>query len=71
MKHFVFTRHMWLVDAENSSRPQASTLLITGIPRRYLTENALAELFSALPGGVRKVWLNRCDISAGFHRNAY
>ncbi|RPD56035.1 DUF221-domain-containing protein [Lentinus tigrinus ALCF2SS1-6] len=59
MKHFVTTRQRWLIEPKNSSSPQASTVLITGVPRRYLTESALTALFSHLPGGVAKVWLNR------------
>lgn len=59
MQHFVVTRQKWLIDPRNAQSAQASTVLITGIPQRYLTEAALTELFSVLPGGVRKVWLNR------------
>ncbi|EKM59100.1 uncharacterized protein PHACADRAFT_169556 [Phanerochaete carnosa HHB-10118-sp] len=59
MQHFVVTRQRWLIDPRNAKSAQASTVLITGIPQRYLTEAALTDLFSVLPGGVRKVWLNR------------
>ena len=59
MRHFVVTRQRWLIDPRNAKSAQASTVLITGIPQRYLTEAALTDLFSVLPGGVRKVWLNR------------
>ncbi|KAI8969798.1 DUF221-domain-containing protein [Trametes punicea] len=59
MKHFVTTRQRWLIDPENASSAMASTVLITGVPRNYLSETALRNLFSHLPGGVRKVWLNR------------
>ncbi len=59
MKHFVTARQKWLIEPENASSAMASTILITGVPRNYLTEAALAKLFSHLPGGVRKVWLNR------------
>ena len=59
MGHFVHTRQRWLIDPANSSTAQANTLLVTGVPQRYLTEAALKTLFSYLPGGVAKVWLNR------------
>ncbi|KAI0751951.1 late exocytosis, associated with Golgi transport-domain-containing protein [Irpex lacteus] len=59
MKHFVLTRQRWLVDPVNANLAQSNTLLITGIPQKYLTEAAIKDLFSVLPGGVRKVWLNR------------
>ncbi|KAL7277352.1 hypothetical protein ACG7TL_009211 [Trametes sanguinea] len=59
MKHFVTTRQRWLIEPEIASSAMASTVLITGVPRNYLSETALRNLFSHLPGGVRKVWLNR------------
>lgn len=59
IKHFVLTRQRWLVDPANANLAQSNTLLITGIPQKYLTEAAIKDLFSVLPGGVRKVWLNR------------
>ncbi|EJF57403.1 hypothetical protein DICSQDRAFT_183264 [Dichomitus squalens LYAD-421 SS1] len=59
MKNFVTVRQKWLIDPKNASSPRASTILITGVPRRYLSESAIAQLFSHLPGGVAKVWLNR------------
>ncbi|KAH8113941.1 DUF221-domain-containing protein [Phellopilus nigrolimitatus] len=59
MRHFITTRQQHLVDAEHSATAQANTILITGIPTKFLTERALKQLFSHLPGGVRKVWLNR------------
>ena len=59
MKHFVLTRQRWLVDPANANMAQANTLLITGIPQKYLTEAALMDLFNVLPGGIRKIWLNR------------
>lgn len=59
MRDFVTTRQRWLIAPENATSAQANTVLITGIPQKYLTEAALTDLFSVLPGGVRKVWLNR------------
>ncbi|KAL1946280.1 hypothetical protein VTO73DRAFT_15407 [Trametes versicolor] len=59
MRHFVITRQRWLMKPENASSPMRSTVLITGVPQDYLAESTLTKLFSHLPGGVRKVWLNR------------
>ncbi|KAH9939550.1 DUF221-domain-containing protein [Amylocystis lapponica] len=59
MNHFVSVRQRWLISPANTSHAQANTILVTGVPQRYLTEAALTNLFSHLPGGVRKVWLNR------------
>lgn len=59
MSHFVTVRQQYLISKDHSTSTQASTILVTGVPRRYLNENALIKLYSRLPGGVRKVWLNR------------
>ena len=59
MKHFVTLRQRWLIDPVNAASAKASTVLVTGVPRRYLTESAIMNLYSHLPGGVAKVWLNR------------
>ena len=59
MSHFVTVRQQYLISEDHSKSTQASTILVTGVPRRYLNEHALHKLYSRLPGGVRKVWLNR------------
>ena len=59
MGHYVHVRQQYLTNPSHSSTAQARTVLVTGIPQKFLTESALAGLFSHLPGGVRKVWINR------------
>ena len=59
MSHFVTVRQQYLISKEHSTSAQASTILVTGVPPHYLNEQALAKLYADLPGGVRKVWLNR------------
>ncbi|KAG9118704.1 hypothetical protein FRC07_006657, partial [Ceratobasidium sp. 392] len=59
MRNFVSRRHRHLVDPVHSRSAQANTVLITGVPRKFLDEAALAQLFQHVPGGVKKVWLNR------------
>lgn len=59
MRDFVVLRQRHLVDPIHSASAQANTLLITGVPRKFLDETAIAKLFAHLPGGVKKVWLNR------------
>ena len=59
MAHYVRVRQHYLVSPAHSSTAQACTVLVTGIPPKYLSESALTHLFSHLPGGVRKVWINR------------
>jgi calcium permeable stress-gated cation channel len=59
MSHYVRIRQDYLVSPEHSSTAQARTVLVTGIPPKYLSEAVLTRLFDHLPGGVCKVWLNR------------
>jgi calcium permeable stress-gated cation channel len=59
MVHYVDVRQQYLVSPAHSSTAQARSVLVTGIPPKYLTESALTRLFDHLPGGVRKVWINR------------
>jgi hypothetical protein len=59
MVHYVHVRQQYLVSSSHSSTAQARSVLVTGIPPKYLSESALTRLFGHLPGGVRKVWINR------------
>ncbi|CAA7269965.1 unnamed protein product [Cyclocybe aegerita] len=59
MRHFVFTRQQHLMERIHAKSVQANTILITGIPTKYLTQDALYKLFNGLPGGVKKIWINR------------
>ncbi|KAF8882504.1 hypothetical protein CPB84DRAFT_1838177 [Gymnopilus junonius] len=59
MRHFVITRQQHLIERSHSKSVQANTILITGIPKKFLTQDALFRLFNELPGGVKKIWINR------------
>jgi hypothetical protein len=59
MQHWLVVRQRFLVSKHHSKSPQASTVLITGIPKEYMDEKRLEMLFSSLPGGVNRIWLAR------------
>jgi len=59
MRHYVKVRQEYLVSQAHSSTAQACSVLVTGIPPKYLSELSLTRLFNHLPGGVRQVWINR------------
>ena len=59
MGHYVHVRQRYLINPSHSSTAQARVVLVTGIPPEYRTESSLTGLFSHLPGGVDKVWINR------------
>ncbi|ORY32218.1 hypothetical protein BCR39DRAFT_523325 [Naematelia encephala] len=59
MQHWLVVRQKYLISPHHSKIPQANTVLITGIPKEYLDEPKLEQLFSRLPGGVKRIWLVR------------
>ncbi|KAG6918385.1 hypothetical protein DXG01_014786 [Tephrocybe rancida] len=59
MKAFVIKRQQHLISPAHAKSVQANTLLVTGIPAKYLSKDALYNIFNDLPGGVKKVWINR------------
>jgi hypothetical protein len=59
MSNFITMRQHFLISPEHASSVQATTVLITGIPAKLLSEAALLQMYSHLPGGVKKIWLNR------------
>jgi calcium permeable stress-gated cation channel len=59
MAHFLAKRQEHLVNPVHARSVQANTVLITGIPPDYISVRALTRLFGNLPGGVKKVWINR------------
>ncbi|KAG6900296.1 hypothetical protein C0993_000269 [Termitomyces sp. T159_Od127] len=59
MKAFVLKRQQFLVSPAHAKTTQANTLLVTGIPAKYLSTEALYNTFNDLPGGVKKIWINR------------
>jgi calcium permeable stress-gated cation channel len=59
LRLFIVTRQRHLISPAHSSTPQANTVLVTGVPSQYLSIHSLTHLFSHVPGGVRRVWLNR------------
>ncbi|SPO25985.1 uncharacterized protein UTRI_03350 [Ustilago trichophora] len=59
MSKFIKLRQDFLVSPKHAQTAQAKTVLITGIPNELLSEKKLRAIYSQLPGGVAKIWLNR------------
>ena len=59
MAHFIIKRQQHLINPVHSKSVQANTLLVTGVPSKYLTREVLLKLFGELPGGVNRIFLNR------------
>ena len=60
MRIFIHERQQFLVSPEHAASAQANTVLITGVPLRFLSEHALKKLFEFMPGGVAKVQFFFC-----------
>ncbi|WRT66942.1 uncharacterized protein IL334_003907 [Kwoniella shivajii] len=59
MQHWLVVRQRHLINPSHSKLAQANTVLVTGIPKHFLDEEKLEQLFQHLPGGVKRIWLNR------------
>lgn len=59
MKVFVRVRQDWLTTAEHRLRASANTVLVSSIPEKWLTEEALRGLFDVFPGGIKNIWLTQ------------
>lgn len=66
MARFITIRQQHLIAPHHASSVQATTVLIMGIPAKYLSEQALLKLYNHLPGGVKKIWLNRYPCNCAF-----
>ncbi|EON66470.1 hypothetical protein W97_05568 [Coniosporium apollinis CBS 100218] len=58
IRRFVRLRQFWMTSPHHRIRASATTVLISNIPRKWLTERALRDLFDAY-GDVRNIWINR------------
>ncbi|KAH9908757.1 DUF221-domain-containing protein [Xylariomycetidae sp. FL2044] len=59
LRVYIKIRQDWLTTAEHRLRASATTVLVSGIPDKWLSEEALKGLFDVFPGGIRNVWLTR------------
>ncbi|RKF72024.1 Uncharacterized protein RSN1 [Golovinomyces cichoracearum] len=59
LRIYVRVRQDYLTSAEHRLRASATTVLVSAIPRKWLTEEALTSLYDVFPGGIRNIWINR------------
>ncbi|KAL2023425.1 hypothetical protein VTK56DRAFT_2782 [Thermocarpiscus australiensis] len=59
LRVYIKIRQDYLTSAEHRLRASANTVLVSSIPNKWLTEEALRGLFDVFPGGIRNVWLTR------------
>ncbi|KAK2841539.1 hypothetical protein FQN49_006156 [Arthroderma sp. PD_2] len=56
---YIRLRQSYLTSPQHRLRASATTVLVTSIPSKWLSVDALDTLFDVFPGGVRNIWLNR------------
>jgi hypothetical protein len=59
LRVYIKVRQDYLTSAEHRLRASATTVLVSSIPRKWLTTEALAGLYDVFPGGIRNIWINR------------
>ena len=59
LRGYIRVRQAYLTSPQHRIRASATTVLVTGIPRKWLTLEALNGLYDVFPGGIRNVWINR------------
>ncbi|EIT78590.1 hypothetical protein BDV35DRAFT_347459 [Aspergillus flavus] len=59
LRNYIRLRQAYLTSPQHRLRASATTVLVTAIPERWLTLDALDSLFDVFPGGVRNIWINR------------
>jgi hypothetical protein len=56
---FIRLRHEFLLSPYHSKLAQAKTVLITSVPKELATEADLRQLFSFVPGGIKRIWMHK------------
>jgi hypothetical protein len=59
LRSYIRVRQAYLTSPEHRIRASATTVLVTGIPAKWLTIQALDGLYDVFPGGIRNIWINR------------
>jgi hypothetical protein len=59
LRVYIKVRQDYLTSAEHRLRASATTVLVSAIPRKWLTAEALGGLYDVFPGGIRNIWINR------------
>ena len=59
LKGYVRLRQAYLTSPQHRLRASATTVLVTAIPAKWCTFEALNGLYDVFPGGIRNIWINR------------
>ena len=56
---YIRLRQAYLTSPQHRLRASATTVLVTSIPPKWFTFEALDGLYDVYPGGIRNIWINR------------
>ncbi|KAL9595258.1 MAG: hypothetical protein Q9219_006562, partial [cf. Caloplaca sp. 3 TL-2023] len=59
LRGYIRLRQSYLTSPQHRLRASATTVLVTAIPRKWCTYEALEGLYDVFPGGIRNIWVNR------------
>ncbi|KAL8710808.1 MAG: hypothetical protein Q9220_004611 [cf. Caloplaca sp. 1 TL-2023] len=59
LRGYIRLRQSYLTSPQHRLRASATTVLVTAIPRKWCTHEALEGLYDVYPGGIRNIWVNR------------
>ncbi|KAG8532599.1 uncharacterized protein KY384_002476 [Bacidia gigantensis] len=59
LRGYIRLRQAYLTSPQHRLRASATTVLITAIPTKWCTFEALDGLYDVYPGGIRNIWINR------------
>ena len=59
LRGYIRLRQAYLTSPQHRLRASATTVLVTAIPRKWCTFEALSGLYDVFPGGIRNIWINR------------
>ena len=59
LRGYIRLRQAYLTSPQHRLRASATTVLVTAIPQKWCTFQALDGLYDVFPGGIRNIWINR------------
>ena len=59
LRSYIRLRQAYLTSPQHRLRASATTVLVTAIPTKWCTFEALDGLYDVYPGGIRNIWVNR------------
>ncbi|KZF22423.1 DUF221-domain-containing protein [Xylona heveae TC161] len=59
LRRYIRLRQAYLTSPQHRLRASATTVLVSAIPKKWCSVEALDGLYDVFPGGIRNIWINR------------